>query len=339
MKKIASLIIISLGLCFVFSCQNKSEPTMKKYDWIATENAPKEYPMRIYSGILYSGKQDMTAVPEGTTINYGWGEAGSVESSGETLKAAPNTLDLTWISFTENKNYTGKFPLNVKLIDSLFSAGYPAEDLPAGHDDFFYFKVGMAPGGVVVLWLSGPGKQVEVGRYQGKEISDVDWKSKIPGYDGTMKEYGKHIIADLPKEVQQQIVDNKIPYGKWDHWRRRFSWKPVITGDADILRVTMFMFNKEMDFLIGKRLNPVEYIQRGALEKLYIFWVDHKKREMRSQIDFDETETDQIFSALKPGENCDLLLHVANDGEVTVNLKTAAGVIPFKKAKINTYLR
>lgn len=339
MSKITSLVLLSIGLCLNLSCQNKSESPMKKYAWIPTECAPKDYPMRVYSGYLYYGKEGNTYVPGDKTINYGWGALGSIEISGDDLKEAPDTLDLTWISFTENKNYTGKFPLNVKLIDSLFSAGYPAEDIPAGHEDFCYFQVGMAPGGVVVLWLSGPGKQVEVGRYQGKETNDVDWKSAIPGYDGTMKEYGKDIIADLPKEVQQQIVDHKIPYGKWDHWRRRFSWKPVITGDVNILRLTMFMFNKEMDFLIGKRLNPAGYIQRGAIEKLYIFWVDHKKREMRSQIDFEETETDQIFSALKPGEHVDLLLHVTNDGEVTVNLKTAAGVIPFKKAKVNTYLR
>lgn len=337
MKSTASLISISIGLCIIFSCQNKS--TIKKYDWIATENAPKEYPMRIYSGIFYAGKNPVNAVPSGSIINYGWGETGSIESSGEDLKEAPDTLRLTWISFTENKNYTGKFPLNVKLIDSLLSTGYPAEDLPSGHEEYFYFKVGMAPGGVVVLWLGGPGKQVEVGRYQGKETNDVDWKSEIPGYDGTMEEYGKHIIADLPKEVQQQIADHKIPYGKWDHWRRHFSWKPVITGDVKILSLSMFMFNKEMEFLMAKRLNPAGYIQRGAIEKLYIFWVDHKKRERRSQIDFDETETDQIFSALKPGTHSDLLLHVTNDYGPAVSLKTAAGIIPFKKAKINSYIR
>ena len=338
MYKITSLILLSLGLCFNLSCQNKPKSMMKKYYWQPDVNAPKEYPMRVYSGLLYYGKEGISALPEGSTINYGWGASGGSYSSGEDYKEAPDTLNLTWISFTENKNYTGKFPLDVKLIDSLFHNWLPEDEVLPGVQ-IFDFHVGMAPGGVVVVWLYNSGKQVEVGRFQGKETNDVDWKKAIPGYHGTMKEYGKDILADLPQEVQQQIIDNKIPYGKWDHWRRRFNWKPVTTGGVNILELTLFTFNKEMEEVVAKRLNPVEYRQRGAIEKIYIIWIDDKKREMRSQIDFDEAETDQIFSALKPGENADLILHVENNGDVTASLKTDAGIIPFKKAKFNTYLR
>ncbi|MBB5621420.1 hypothetical protein HDE69_002481 [Pedobacter cryoconitis] len=310
-----------------------------KYDWIPTECAPAEYPVQIYSGTFYYGDKGNIYIPGDKTVANGWGNDGSTHIAGDELKEVPHTLDLSWTSFVENKDYAGKFELNTKLIDSLFKLGFTSENSPGGHSNYHYVKVGMAPGGVVVVWLSGSDKQVEVGRYQAKKTKALDWKSVMPNMKGTMDDFTKQIQEDLPDKIKEQIKDHTIPFGKWDHWRKKFNWKPVITSDASINSLSLFTVNQEMEMMTVKELKAVKYEERSAVEKLYIFWVDDKQREMRSQLDFDEAETDKIFSALKPDEKAELILHVNNTGDVTAKLKTERGEAIFKAVKSTSYLR
>lgn len=320
------------------SCQN-NEVMQAKYDWIPTECAPAEYPVQIYSGTFYYGDKGNIYIPGDKTVANGWGNDGSTHIAGDELKEVPHTLDLSWTSFVENKDYAGKFELNTKLIDSLFKLGFTSENSPGGHSNYHYVKVGMAPGGVVVVWLSGSDKQVEVGRYQAKKTKALDWKSVMPNMKGTMDDFTKQIQEDLPDKIKEQIKDHTIPFGKWDHWRKKFNWKPVITSDASINSLSLFTVNQEMEMMTVKELKAVKYEERSAVEKLYIFWVDDKQREMRSQLDFDEAETDKIFSALKPDEKAELILHVNNTGDVTAKLKTERGEAIFKAVKSTSYLR
>lgn len=109
MKRIC--LLLSLVVSFtVSSCQDK----MRKYDWIPTECAPKNYPIQIYKGDFYYGDKGRIYIPDGRAVDIGWGEMGSVNIAGDKLKEAPHTLELTWISFTEKKNYKGRFELDTK---------------------------------------------------------------------------------------------------------------------------------------------------------------------------------------------------------------------------------
>ena len=62
--------------------------------------------------------------------------------------------------------------LTLEIIEK-FKEGYPNSSLYFGrnkneNETYNYIVAGFAPGGVVVVWLSGSGKQIEIGRHHFK---------------------------------------------------------------------------------------------------------------------------------------------------------------------------
>jgi hypothetical protein len=334
MKRLLALLI-TVSSFTISSCQEK----VKKYDWIPTECAPKNYPVQIYSGYFYYGDKGNIYVPDGRGVNYGWGEDGSINIAGDKLKEAPHTLELTWISFTEKKNYTGKFELDTKRIDSLLAAGYPS-DVEGGKGSYHLIKVGMAPGGDVVLWLAGErSKQVEVGYFKAKPTSGLDWKKVYPAMD-SMDKYINTVNSGLNDTVQQQIKTHAIPTDYWAGLRKRYSWKPVIESKAEITRIDLDYFNKERDFLFGAALKQVSFKPSAVIEEISVYWLDDKKRELRTAIRFDEKEAFAIFSKLQGNEQGELVINVDKEKQdATVSLKTKDSQVPFHQIEAQSFYR
>ena len=177
----------------------------RKYDWSPTVCAPKNYPVELVSGVFVLPDKKGCSLRGSACDNEGWGVVGSV--IGTDPMPAPIMLDITWLSFAENKYYAGTFDLPQKKIDSLFTAGY-IDPRTKMHDTYFFLTVGMAPGGVCVVWLNGAwGAQVEIGRYQAKEtqLTLSDW----------MDDPMKHWVS-LPDQKQAQIdyVASTLQYEK-----------------------------------------------------------------------------------------------------------------------------
>jgi hypothetical protein len=313
----------------------------KKYDWIPTECAPKDYPVQIYSGnLLYGSTGGSSYIPDGTTINNGWGEEGSLNVAGDAQKEAPHTLIISWRSFAEKKDYSGKFKLNTVLINALFEKGFPNEHINTGHDNYKVVKVGLAPGGVIVVWLSGVGHQIEVGRYQATEAKGLNWKAVLPDMIVTMNQYNETVIKDLPLKIQQQIAHHKIPFGKWDNWRTRYNWKPELTGSAVVSELVVRCYNKEVDDVIGKRLISMPSAKKAAPEQLEVYWKNRKNRKMLTEINFDEREVYALLTHIKTNEEARLQIDIDKEKQkISVALNTAGQTYPFKQLVVNTYLR
>ena len=132
--------------------------TMDKYNWQATESAPKSYPMQVVSGTLfYHGQNQGLYVPDGSSIDDGWGSGISSHIVGPDLKPLPDRLQITFFSYTENQFYVGKFDLPYEKILALFKAGYDLRR-GGGHTTYGQIVVGIAPGGAVAVWVSGLSK-------------------------------------------------------------------------------------------------------------------------------------------------------------------------------------
>lgn len=82
-------------------------------------------------------------------------------------------MDFVWISYMENQFYMIDTPIDTAKIKEYFSKGYETKVTNGSgeteHLNYDEIGVGMAPGGVVVVWIAGVGIQKEIGRYQAKK--------------------------------------------------------------------------------------------------------------------------------------------------------------------------
>ena len=113
--------IIILWSTIFSSCQEQKME--EKFDWSGTLSAPQEYPIEVYKGSLKTNDYSQHFKNWGI-INTGWGNQGGTVVAGPEKKLVPNSLEITWLSFAENKFYDGKFELPKEKITALFKEGY-----------------------------------------------------------------------------------------------------------------------------------------------------------------------------------------------------------------------
>ena len=159
------------------------------------------------------------------------------------------------------------------------------EDHTAPEIEEYNISVGLAPGGVVFVWLHNYGRVVEVGRYQAKKIKDIHFVTKEEA-DEYYKRTGDVILDEhtierrdyaielgMPKSKilmkyarwgTPQALDTlvtmedicNIPYGLWDSFRKRYLWKmTLITKDKSkyIHSYRYSGLNCELETLFGER--------------------------------------------------------------------------------------
>lgn len=80
-----------------------------KFEWGATESAPKHYPMKIIRGtFIYHGEaEEGLYIPSGGTLKKGWGQSISSHSVGERLKPLSDRLMIIFFSYVEEQFYKG----------------------------------------------------------------------------------------------------------------------------------------------------------------------------------------------------------------------------------------
>ncbi len=148
---------------------------MTKVDWLASESAPDEYPMKVISGtFLYPGVDHGLYVPDGKTVYHGWGYPVSTHVVGPDKKPLPDRLRITYYSYLEDQFYRGEFELPYERIVQMVNEGFPNHKTPTATMYYDELTVGMAPGGNVAVWLVGIGKTTEI--FFGKaDPIDYDW--------------------------------------------------------------------------------------------------------------------------------------------------------------------
>ncbi|MCP3873094.1 MAG: DUF2931 family protein, partial [Desulfobacteraceae bacterium] len=113
-KKIIILFSVIMA-CLTTGCMQKDK-IMKKFEWLPTECAPKNYPMKIVRGDFIFKNKNSIYIPDGRFIMDGWGEVGSIDIVGEDFKPLPVRLRILWFSYTEDKFYAGDFDLPYEKI-------------------------------------------------------------------------------------------------------------------------------------------------------------------------------------------------------------------------------
>ncbi|GIJ97876.1 hypothetical protein CAPN001_24450 [Capnocytophaga stomatis] len=323
-----------------------------KFEWQEAKSAPPGYPIEVYTGGLQS-KNGFTSLYSGTTLGLkGWGTGGGGMSSG--LKTIPNHLHVIWVSYFEHKFYEIDTPIDYEKMVSLFNEGYyemsfvndpNAKEPSLNKTNYKTIMVGFAPGGVVVIWVAGAGRQIEVGRYQGKEITftqkQIDELPSGPKKNMHNIEYHNNILYHwkmVPKEIVDKVKDKPVPYGLWDTYHKKYNWQLSFEflHQEKIKDVFFDFYNGEREELFG----AVETEKYPEIPESFR-WTTHKVRptpklcsfiyvvessEYGCSIKFDEEE---IFKAFRdvfgdsPNTEAELVVYI-NDSrtDATVALKS-----------------
>ncbi|HTB99395.1 MAG TPA: DUF2931 family protein [Ferruginibacter sp.] len=281
----------------------------EKFDWNPGISAPENYPMEPYQVDFVSPDSSSTGAfckPVGYATP--WGDNGSSASVGSNLKAIPVRLDITWLSYTENQFYTGSFQLPYDTILALFKKGWPDFNYSTNPPTpitktFNEITVGMAPGGVVVVWLSGTANRIDVGRFQAQK-TNFDMKKFAPyAYTSDQNVYVKKLVSD--SAVSDNLAKNGIPYGLWDKYRQRFIMRPVIIYDwptpIKTSQLVLDYYSGEEETLDSTTIQKNEYASRVRPQKFNFYWyVDWagKKQGYQLPIEFNEAEIMKAYAEI-----------------------------------------
>ncbi|WP_164515264.1 DUF2931 family protein [Flavobacterium ustbae] len=275
----------------------------KKYEWSADICAPKEYPIEVFTGAV--GGYFFSHM--GGFSNGGWG-SGNGDSD---IKAPlPSRMDMTWLSYVDNKFYTGEWELPKEKIQQLFDEGfYGGPGLEK--QTYSVIKVGFAPKGMVVVWVMGVGQQVEVARFQAHETTidpkviteeekymfEKDYTKDMLTYDGT-----------ISKELREHITKFGYPAPEvYEVYREKYIWKPkvILPEGCKINSLYIKMCNGEN---VDPYDRPLEMKNRAIPFMFQIYWstkIGKKEQKFVSRIAFTR---DQEYWAkfLKPDGDDDM---------------------------------
>jgi hypothetical protein len=231
-EKMKHIILMMASFFFLFtSCgkQEKMGNKKTKFSYKVSVTAPKEYPVEVHLGYLSKGDDFITTIPKDGVERQGWNAQGS--SSGSGGNTIPSFVELTWLSYADKKFWKLETQLPTEKMLSLFREGFIFKDSNK-HDTIIRetydrIVIGTAPGGVVVIWLDGGLKRVEVGRYQAKEtyLDKMKFQS-VKDPNETQQEFLDYFYrAYTPYETQKFIEKNGIPFGLWDNYRKKYNWR------------------------------------------------------------------------------------------------------------------
>ncbi|UUA75098.1 DUF2931 family protein [Cellvibrio sp. QJXJ] len=224
--KFKTLLSSGLTGLFIFltGCGSAMSKNPTTFDWLATESAPSHYPMKIIQGdLFYHGQGGSRYIPSGGTLRAGWGSSISTHIGGDELYPLPDRLSIVFFSLTENQFYQGEFDLPYEKILALFREGIIADKKSP-----YYRKVmvGVAPGGVVSVWLTG-NRTKEVFFGQAEKIDLSYGRATGLPFDGKHDEdsFIKGILEDVLKpEELESLKKDGVPFGLWARYRTLYTW-------------------------------------------------------------------------------------------------------------------
>ncbi len=324
-RGILSLLFLTVTL--LLSCQDKPKTMQTEQKEIPTykldsdTDCPSGYPMEVYKGSIGGTSLSGRGTTTGTK---GWGHSGGGLSSRE--KGLPRYIDLIWLSYAEGCFYSINQDLTAtdyQKMTEIFEEGYYLEargGVPV-KQDFTHIVVGMAPGGVIVLWADGPGRKIEIGRYKGeKHVVPDEEIVKLDGHGRLIfqKEYQEKTMNNpkivLP-EVKAAHEGKPIPFGLWDKYRKRYNWKPEVVAleGGEIIRKGMDMFNGESEGSVYTKLADNPYGARAIPEAIYFGFRDTKGKGFSGYVKFNEESTFKAFEEMEkryPGEPFDVKVEI-----------------------------
>ena len=334
----------SLGLAGLAGCQpHRLEPYQtERFSLVAGPAAAEGYPMEVAEGrFITSDGKGFTIAPK--FLEGDWALSHTSYVTGDGTSPVPDSLEIRWFSYPEDKFYEGRWLLPQKHLYDLLKQGYWNADAKRA-ETYKSFTVCLLPKGVAVVWLTGE-NQVLVGRYQGQAV-EFDFKRFNPAADRVRMVAEEQ--AKLPAPVQAQIRAGALSTQPWDEYLKTYSWQLAFSQPVKLTNHAIGYFNGE-DINYPPTPDLAPYVQgilmpqMRAVPKNMLLQLDAgygRKREIRVD-SLDETETLAAFRTLqaaRPGSP--LTLCIETDERVTqahLFVKNDQQQVALPQAKLEVY--
>lgn len=288
---IKNCVLILLLFSQLATCQKDNDNTKNMsaeiYDWKDATFVPYGFPIDIYKGGLQNLQTgSYTSLNAGTTIGNGyWGEASYGMGSG--VKSLPDHLNVVFLSYAEEKFYQIDEDIDYEKMRKYFRKGYDTKLINGTgdirHVNYDTIIVGFAPAGVCVVWIAGLGVQIEVGRFQGKEVViPAEEIENLDSHDHLLfeNEYRQKMMKN-PHIVPIEVQGKEIPYVLWDTYRKKYNWKPVFElSEGSVLdekaKVLSIMYNGEKSTIFCEKF-PLNDFEKIAILKRIVFSFKNKE--------------------------------------------------------------
>ena len=237
------LIALSLTGCWGYKAKQNKANAQPEYEWGVAVNTPIGYPIRFYAAMV--GSTPISREFYSITEEPDWGCAFGYES--HSMGELPQRVDMVWLSYKEDCFYRLKTAIDYEKIAKLFREGFDERfsNGKMNHTTYDTVVVGIAPGGVVVLWVgSGYFRIKEIGKYQAEKI-ELREPEGLDNHQRLIfdKEYAKRLLTNntiIPEDFREANKNKPIPFGLWDSYRdNQYQWYPTFEipngriGDVD----------------------------------------------------------------------------------------------------------
>jgi len=311
------------------------------FEWLPTACAPKFYPAEIAKGNFIFDDETSIYIPGSRMMYNGWGNSGATHIVGEDFKPVPVKLEITWLSFTENKFYTGTFKLPQREMKTLFERGFT--NWTGQKKEFTKLNVGITPKGTVTLWIQGIGWSEEITQYQAQETSYPIEKFLPNAGEISQEQYVKNRLGGLPDDIKQGISTNP----NFDTWstlyQTKYKWLPKLSfaDEGSLEQILVESYNGEKYNV--KSTNPIlhQYKNFALPRHIRIKWTDKNQLKYGGKIFFDEAEIFGVFRQLfeqNKATKADLIMEVDKyNSNLRVSLTSEQERIELTQAQIKVY--
>ena len=156
------------------------------------------YPVDTFFGLLYT-KDKVREIPHRYPFKGEWGRILSTHILEDEDDTVPQILDVVYLSVVEKKFYSVEERLRDSYLRECIS------EYPVTH-----IVIGMAPYGLVVVWVCGPLKSKYIDSYIGEEIN-VGMDQFAPSIEGvSLNDYCEECIEKFD-DVKQNILHGGLP--------------------------------------------------------------------------------------------------------------------------------
>lgn len=312
-------LLALLAFSSIFTACRMEPYQTERFDLTAGPAAAEGYPMEIIEGHFQSS--DGKSFPLSPIFLEGdWGSSNTTTVSGDGTSPAPDSLAVRWFSYPENKFYQGRFLLPQRRIYDLLKQGFWNAD-DKEHQTYHGMTLCLLPKGVAVVWLTGTGQQVLLGRYEGRQI-EYDFKRFNSGANRALMIQEEQ--AEMPAVVQAQIRTGTLSTRQWDAYLKTYPWQIAFRQPLRPYDAGLAYANGEAD---NYGLTPDSVAHARALMALaprsvptqLTFRVDagHGRKRLVKVRKFDEEETLAAFQALHAANpTLPLTLYIDTDARV-----------------------
>lgn len=335
------LVLFCLGAFFLLVAPadvSGKDTELARFEWTATNSAPKAYPVRLLRADLILADGSELYVPDNRTINHGWGVPGATHIVGEAEKALPVNLSATWFSYVEDKFYTVDTQLPLDVIQGF--AENRIESPQRGTKHMFNRLIfGFGPEGEGAIWVSGHANAIDVFRFKGAE-APIEWDELIDNPDISRSEFISRVLdSTLGPQAAQDALRTGYQIGTWPRRQQRWTWDLSVTGAAEISLLKFAALNGEVFHFFNDLEPNVEHARYGAPHEILLHWKGGAGQARSATVTFDANETLAAFEDLAAtGDAFTLHIELSESANaLAVSLETADVIYEFEQVQSDIY--